>query len=127
MNFRIIILAMILALAVNPAYAEKTIAEETQKLAEDNGKPVKGDEKPKKVLKLTLKETVQRSVEFNPTIRNAKYELVKYDSGFMKSESKYSWRLVGGAEIVESKLPYNQANLLSGTKSQTNRYNMGRT
>ena len=125
MNFRIIILAMILAVAVNPAYAEKTIAEETQKLAEDNGKPVKGDEKPKKVLKLTLKETVQRSVEFNPTIRNAKYELVKYDSGFMKSESKYSWRLVGGAEIVESKLPYNQANLLSGTKSQTNRYNMG--
>ena len=52
MNFRIIFLAMILAVTINPAYAEKTIAEETQKLAEDNGKPVKGDEKPKKVLKI---------------------------------------------------------------------------
>ncbi len=125
MNFRILFLSIGLFAAVTTAYAEKTIAEETKTLAENNAKPVASDEKPKKVLKLTLKETVQRSVEFNPTIRNAKYELVKYDSGFMKSESKYSWRLVGGADIVESKLPYNQANLLSGTKTQTNRYNMG--
>ncbi len=124
MNFRILFLSIGL-LAVTGSYAETTIAEETKKLAEDNGKPVSGDEKPKKVLKLTLKETVQRSVEFNPTIRNAKYELIKYDSGFLKSESKYSWRLVGGAEIVEGKLPYNQANIFSGTKTQTNKYNLG--
>ena len=84
MNFRILFLSIGL-LAVTGSYAETTIAEETKKLAEDNGKPVSGDEKPKKVLKLTLKETVQRSVEFNPTIRNAKYELIKYDSGFLKS------------------------------------------
>jgi hypothetical protein len=39
MNFRIIFLTMILAGTVNTLSAEKTIAEETQKLAEDNGKP----------------------------------------------------------------------------------------
>ncbi|MBP7283304.1 MAG: TolC family protein [Leptospiraceae bacterium] len=124
MNFRILFLSIGL-LAVTGNYAEVTILEETKTLAQLNAKPVTGEETPKKVLKLTMKETVQRSVEFNPTIRNAKYELVKYDSGFLKSESKYSWRLVGGAEITEGRLPYNQANILSGTKTQTNKYNIG--
>ena len=125
MYFKILFLNTVFFLAVTTLISETTISEETKKLAEENAKPVTGEEKPKKVLKLTMKETVQRSVEFNPNIRNAKYELVKYDSGFLKSESKYSWRLVGGAEITEGRLPYNQANIFSGTKTQTNKYNLG--
>ncbi|HMV43616.1 MAG TPA: TolC family protein [Leptospiraceae bacterium] len=124
MKYKSLLLITLLIVATN-LNAEDTLSEESIKLAQENAKPVTGEEKPKKVLRLTLKEAVQRSVEFNPTIRNSKYELVKYDSGFLKSESKYSWRLVGGADIVQGVLPYNQANILSGTRTQTNRYNMG--
>jgi len=119
MKYKSLLLITLLIVATN-LNAEDTLSEESIKLAQENAKPVTGEEKPKKVLRLTLKEAVQRSVEFNPTIRNSKYELVKYDSGFLKSESKYSWRLVGGADIVQGVLPYNQANILSGTRTQTN-------
>ena len=91
----------------------------------NSGKIVTGDDKPLKTSKLSIKEIVQRSMEFNPAVRNSKYELVKYDSQFLKSQSKYSWRIVGGADINQGKLPLNQAQLFSGTKTQTNKYALG--
>lgn len=91
----------------------------------EEGKIVTGDEKPIKVSKLSIREIVQRSLEFNPSVRNTKYELVKYDSNYLKSQSKYSWRVVGGADINQGKLPFNQAQFFSGTKTQTNKYSLG--
>jgi outer membrane protein TolC len=74
--------------------------------------------------KLTLKEAVRKAVEHNPEIRNNAYELVKSDSGFLKSQSKYSWRLLGGIDSQKSKLPDNQINFFSGTKTSTDKFNV---
>ncbi|MDX1961340.1 MAG: TolC family protein [Leptospiraceae bacterium] len=76
-------------------------------------------------LKLSTRELVQRAVENSPDIKNTAFELVKADSGFLKSQSKYSWRLVGDADYNQSVLPDNLNNLFTGTRSQTNKYAAG--
>jgi outer membrane protein TolC len=65
---------------------------------------------------LTLKEAVQKAVENSPEIKSNVYELSKADTGFLKSQSKYSWRLVGGVDSSKQILPDNQLNFFSGTK-----------
>ncbi len=76
-------------------------------------------------LKLSIKEAVQRAVEFSPDIRNTSYELVKADSTFLKSESKYSWRLIGGVDANKSINPDNQLNFFTGTKVNTDKISGG--
>lgn len=70
----------------------------------------------KEVLKLTTKEAVQRALQNNPEVKNNLFELGKADTNFLKSESKYSWRLVAGVDSQKSVLPDNQLNFFSGTK-----------
>lgn len=75
--------------------------------------------------KLTVKEAIQRAIEFSPEIRNTRFELVKTDSGFLKAESKYSWRLIGGVDANKSVLPDNQLNFFTGTKTSTDKISGG--
>ncbi|RHX86077.1 TolC family protein [Leptospira stimsonii] len=67
-------------------------------------------------LKLSTEETVKRALESNYSLQNLRYELAKSDTNFLKNDSKYSWRLVADGKSSQSILPFNQANLLSGTK-----------
>ncbi|MCP5495193.1 MAG: TolC family protein [Leptospiraceae bacterium] len=83
------------------------------------------DSKPIKIDKLSVKEAVQRSLEVNPTIQNLKYEIIKSDSAYLKNESKYAWRVIGDVDLQKSVLPFNRANYLSGTKSQTDIFSGG--
>ena len=76
-------------------------------------------------LKLTIKEAVQRAIEYSPEIKNTSFELVKTDSNFLKAESKYSWRLVGGVDSQKSVLPDNQLNFFTGTKTSTDKISGG--
>jgi outer membrane protein TolC len=114
-----IILFSFLFVSMN-LFSEDTLDQELNKVNLS-----KLDEKPKKTSGLTIKEIVQRSIEFNPTVRNARYDLAKYDSNTMKAESKYSWKIIGGADINQGKLPFNQNNIFSGTRTQTNNYSLG--
>lgn len=82
------------------------------------GKEVKNP----KIIRLTMKEAVQRAMENSPTLKNNRFELVKSDSNYLKSESKYSWKLLGSIDLSKSVLPYNQTNVLSGTKVQNDRF-----
>lgn len=81
--------------------------------------------KPIKIQKLSLKEAVQRSLKVNPTIQNLKYEIIKSDSAYLQNESKYSWRVIGDVNLQSSLLPFNRANLLTGTKSHTDKFSGG--
>ncbi|MCB1176579.1 MAG: TolC family protein, partial [Leptospiraceae bacterium] len=76
-------------------------------------------------LNLTLKEAVQKAVENSPEVRNNTYELAKSDSGYLKSQSKYSWRLVSGVDSQKSVLPFNRNNIFNGTKSTTDKIYAG--
>lgn len=76
-------------------------------------------------VKLTVREAIQRAIEFSPEIRNTTFELVKTDSGFLKAESKYSWRLIGGVDAQKSVLPDNQLNFFTGTKTSTDKISGG--
>lgn len=115
--------SILLVLFSTAVFAQAAAKEEKKAVTEGTRETIV--DSPVKVEKLTLKEAVQRSVKYNPNVRNAMYELLKYDSNYLKSESKYSWRIVSGAEITQAKLPYNVANFLSGTKTQTNKYSTG--
>ncbi|MCB1142208.1 MAG: TolC family protein [Leptospiraceae bacterium] len=76
-------------------------------------------------VKLTLKEAVQRAIENSPDIKNTAFELIKSDSGYLKSQSKYSWRFVGGLDSQKSTFPNNRSNFFTGTKSSTDKFNAG--
>jgi outer membrane protein TolC len=82
-------------------------------------------EEPKEKISLTLKEAVQKAIENSPDVKNNTYELAKADSGFLKSQSKYSWRLVSGVDSQKSVLPFNRNNIFSGTKSTTDKIYAG--
>ncbi|TGK14099.1 TolC family protein [Leptospira fletcheri] len=69
-----------------------------------------------KQLKLSTEETVKRSLESNFNLQNLRYELVKSDSGFLKSESKYSWKIVSDNSFNQTILPFNQNNVFTGNK-----------
>lgn len=79
------------------------------------GLGINAQEKKEKVV-LTLKEAVQKAVENSPEVKSNVYELAKTDTGFLKSQSKYSWRLIGGVDSQKQVLPDNQLNFFSGTK-----------
>ncbi len=85
----------------------------------------KGERVPTNKIKLSIKEAIQRAIEFSPEVKNTSFELVKTDSGFLKSESKYSWRLIGGVDSQKSVLPDNQLNFFTGTKTSTDKISGG--
>ncbi|HMY65720.1 MAG TPA: TolC family protein [Leptospiraceae bacterium] len=76
-------------------------------------------------LKLSMKELVQKAVENSPEIRNTSFELIKTDSGFLKSQSKYSWRFLGNVDSQKSVLPDNISNFFTGTKISQDKYGAG--
>ncbi|PJZ69260.1 channel protein TolC [Leptospira perolatii] len=67
-------------------------------------------------LKLTTEEAVKRSLDSNFQLQNLRYELVKTDSGYLKAESKYSWKLIADGTFRQNNLPFNQNNIFTGTK-----------
>jgi outer membrane protein TolC len=89
------------------------------------GEVIKKVEKPTTKLKLSIKEAIQRAIEFSPEVKNTSFELVKTDSGFLKSESKYSWKIIGGVDSQKSALPDNQLNFFTGTKTSTDKISGG--
>ncbi|MCP5500791.1 MAG: TolC family protein [Leptospiraceae bacterium] len=70
----------------------------------------------KKVIKLSVEEAVKYVLENNPTIQTAKFEILKSDTPYYKNESQFSWRVVGGVEVVKSKAPSNRNNVFSGNR-----------
>lgn len=81
--------------------------------------------KQKKILKLTLEEAIRQVIDNNLTIQNAKYEIVKSDSEFLKNESKYSWKALGEIQYFQTVLPNNNVNFIRGNKQQNNKYSVG--
>jgi outer membrane protein TolC len=74
---------------------------------------------------LKLDEAINRALENNPNILRKKLDLAKADTNQQKNQGKYAWRAVADASIDQQKLPFNQNNIFSGTKQQTNTYNAG--
>ncbi len=93
-------------------FAEDTINEQLEKLEE--GAPVQKE--PQKVVITDIFQAIKLVYENNYKIQNAKYELMKADSNYLKTQSKYSWRVLGNVDSQKSKLPFNQQNIFSGTK-----------
>ncbi len=81
-----------------------------------------GDKKPEK---LNLSEVVRRVIESNATVQNAKLEIVKSDSAIIKNDSKYVYNVYTQGTKQETKLPFNQNQIFSGTKIQIDRYAVG--
>ncbi|WP_411823001.1 TolC family protein [Leptospira sp. 'Mane'] len=78
-----------------------------------------------KNFELNLKDAVRYAIDNNREVMRARLELVKSNTDYLKNEGKYSLRALAGADIQENKFPYNQNNLFSGTKTQTNNYSAG--
>lgn len=74
---------------------------------------------------LSLQDAVKYAIENNREVMQARLELAKADSSLMKYEGKYSWRALSKAELDEKKFPFNQNNIFTGTKTQTNTYSAG--
>ncbi|XDD41547.1 TolC family protein [Leptospira sp. WS60.C2] len=74
---------------------------------------------------LSLKEAVRYAIENNREVLQARLELAKADTNLMKFEAKYSWRAISRAEIDQKKFPFNQNNIFTGTRTQTNTYSAG--
>ncbi|PJZ65325.1 TolC family protein [Leptospira wolffii] len=78
-----------------------------------------------KVLKLSLKEAVNFVLENNITVKNAKMEFVKADSGELKNLSQYAWTLVGSLSTTKTTLPNNNNNFFTGQKIANDRATVG--
>ncbi|MCB1157267.1 MAG: TolC family protein [Leptospiraceae bacterium] len=125
MTFKTIFHALILGtlssiFITSPLSAEKTLDEKINSLSEN--------EKPKEAKKVTLKsieQVVKLAVENSAKIRSARYELMRSDSEYLKSQSQYSWRVLGNLDAQKQKLPFNQANIFSGTKTSTDTISAG--
>lgn len=78
-----------------------------------------------KAFSLSLQEAVRYAIENNREVLQARLELAKADTNLMKYEAKYSWRAVSRAEYDQKKFPFNQNNIFTGTKVQTNTYSAG--
>lgn len=78
-----------------------------------------------KAFSLSLQEAVRYAIENNREVLQARLELAKADTNLMKYEAKYSWRAVSRAEYDQKKFPFNQNNIFTGTKIQTNTYSAG--
>jgi outer membrane protein TolC len=73
----------------------------------------------------SIQEAIHRALENDPKILRKKLELANSSRDEMKNQGRYSWRVVAGANISQNKNPFNQSTILSGTKAQTNEYNLG--
>jgi len=78
-----------------------------------------------KTTQLKLDEAINRALENNPNILRKKLDLAKADTDEQKNQGRYAWRAVADASIDQQKLPFNQNNIFTGTKQQTNTYNAG--
>jgi len=74
---------------------------------------------------LSLKDVVKYSLENSREVLKARLELAKADTDLMKFEGKYTYRALAGADIQQNRFPFNQNNIFSGTRTQTNNYNAG--
>ncbi|MDF3820202.1 TolC family protein [Leptospira sp. 96542] len=74
---------------------------------------------------LTLRDAVHYAVENNREVMQARLELAKADTDLMKFGSKFSLRALAEAELQQNKLPFNQNNIFTGTKTQTTTYTAG--
>lgn len=79
----------------------------------------------KKTLNLTLKEAVQRVLDTNLTVKNALFEIEKSESAYEKNLSQFAWKFVAEASKMETKLPFNNNNIFSGTKIQNDKLSAG--
>jgi hypothetical protein len=73
-----------------------------------------------KTTQLKLDEAINRALENNPNILRKKLDLAKADTDEQKNQGRYAWRAVADASIDQQKLPFNQNNIFTGTKQQTN-------
>lgn len=74
---------------------------------------------------LSLRDAVHYAVDNNREVMQARLELAKADTDLLKYGGKFSWRVLAEAEIQQNKLPFNQNNIFTGTKTQTNTYSTG--
>ncbi len=79
----------------------------------------------KTAFSLTLKDAVKYALENNRDVLKARLDLVKADTDLMKFEGKYTYRALAGADIQQNRLPFNQNNIFTGTRTQTNNYTAG--
>ncbi|MBE7412318.1 MAG: TolC family protein [Leptospiraceae bacterium] len=105
-------------------FSEDTIQEKTNTLKEKISKEEK-KAPTKKIDFLSLKDAIVTALSNNVNLKNIEYELVKSDSNLLKSQSKYTWRVLGGLDSQKSVLPFNQSNLMTGTKTQNDKISVG--
>lgn len=74
---------------------------------------------------LSLRDAVHYAVDNNREVMQKRLELAKADTDLLKYGGKFSWRVLAEAEIQQNKFPFNQNNIFSGTKTQTNTYSAG--
>ncbi len=74
---------------------------------------------------VSIEDAIQRALENDPKILRKKLEIANASRDEMKNQGKYSWRVLAGAKIDQKRLPFNQQNIFTGTKTQTNTYEAG--
>lgn len=70
----------------------------------------------------SIQEAIQKVLENDPTIQRKKLDLLNADRDELKNEGQYAWKAIGKASIQQDRLPFNQLNIFTGTKTQTNTY-----
>jgi len=70
-----------------------------------------------------LRDVVLLALENSREVLRARLDLAKTDTDLMRFEGKYTYRALAGADIVQNRFPFNQNNIFSGTRIQTNTYN----
>ncbi|MCB1141849.1 MAG: TolC family protein [Leptospiraceae bacterium] len=74
---------------------------------------------------LSIENAVKNVLENNLTVKNAKLEIIKADSGSLKNSSRFLWKIYGDASIFKSVNPLNASNIISGTKISQDKLSLG--
>jgi outer membrane protein TolC len=76
-------------------------------------------------LSFSISEAIRQALDEDPKIQRKRLELANANRDEQKNQGKYSWRFVADASIDQKRFPFNQNNIFSGTRTQTNTYNAG--
>ncbi|GBF49172.1 TolC-like outer membrane efflux protein [Leptospira ryugenii] len=98
---------------------------ESEWVVNTNPFPTNEDSKVKPLLKLSIQEAVQKVIESNTIVQNAKLEIAKADSPELKNQSRFTWKALAGIQSAKQEFPENRNNIFGGTKRSQDRISAG--
>ncbi|MDZ4727239.1 MAG: TolC family protein [Leptospira sp.] len=87
--------------------------------------PESSSKSEKPLLRLTIADAIEKVIENNIIVQNAKLEIVKADSPELKNQSKFTWKALAGIQSAKQIFPDNRNNLFAGTKRNQDKISAG--